>query len=60
MTLSLVYVGLCLLIALVGRTRPFGFWGYFFCSFFLTPLIGFLLLAAAGGNRVRRSNRDRN
>jgi uncharacterized membrane protein len=58
MILFLVYLGLCWLIALVGRRRPFGFWGYFFSSFFLTPLIGCLLLAASGGNRVRRSDRN--
>ena len=60
MILFLLYLGLCLLIALVGRSRPFGFWGYFFSSFFLTPLVGCLLLAAAGRNRVRRSDCDQN
>ena len=58
MILYLVYLGLCLLIALVGKSRPFGFWGYFFSSFFLTPLVGCLLLAAAGRNRVRSFDRD--
>jgi hypothetical protein len=60
MILFLVYLGLCLLIAMVGKTRPFGFWGYFFSSFFLSPLIGCLLLLASGRNWVRRSDRDRN
>jgi uncharacterized membrane protein len=58
MILYLLYLGLCLLIALVGRSRPFGFWGYFFSSLFLTPLVGCLLLAAAGRNRACRSDRD--
>ena len=57
MILYLLYFGLCLLIAFVGRNRPFGFWGYFFSSVFLTPLVGCLLLAAAGWNRAGRSDR---
>jgi len=52
-TLFLVYVGLCFLIAVVGRKRPLRFWGYFISSLFLTPLVGLLLLVAAGRNRVR-------
>jgi hypothetical protein len=50
--LFLVYVGLCFLIAVVGRRRPLRFWGYFLSSLLLTPLIGLLLLMAAGRNRV--------
>jgi uncharacterized membrane protein len=53
MILYLIYVGLCLLIGWAGRRRPFGFWGYFFGSIILTPIIGCLLLAAAGKTRVR-------
>jgi hypothetical protein len=52
------YAVLCLLIAYLGRNRPFGFWGYFFCSVFLTPVLGILLLAAAGKNRARSSDED--
>jgi hypothetical protein len=51
--LSLIYVGLCLLIAWVGKRRPLGFWGYFFASIILTPIVGCLLLAAAGKTRAR-------
>jgi len=47
MTIALLYIALCLLIALVGVNRKFGFWGYFFCSFFLTPPIGALLILAS-------------
>lgn len=52
MTFFLVYVGLCFLVATVGKKRPLGFWGYFFSSFLLTPLVGLLLLMAAGKKRV--------
>ena len=33
-----------LLIGLLGINRKMGFWGYFFSSLLLTPLIGILLL----------------
>lgn len=43
----LIYVGLCLILGFVGRDHKFGFWGYFFCSLFLTPLLGVLLVVAS-------------
>jgi hypothetical protein len=52
MTFFLIYVALCFLVAAVGRTRPMRFWGYFFTSFLLSPLVGLLLLMAAGRKRV--------
>ena len=50
----LVYFALCLLVALVGRNRPLGFWVHLVSSLILTPIFGLLLLAAAGQNRVYR------
>lgn len=47
MEVVIVYVGLCFLIAWIGVDRKFGFWGYFFCSLFLTPFIGALVLLAS-------------
>ena len=35
------------IIALFGSKFRFGFWGYFFGSVLLTPVIGLLLLLAA-------------
>jgi hypothetical protein len=40
-----------LLIAGFGRRFRFGFWGYFFGSVLLTPVIGLLLLLAATPRR---------
>lgn len=34
-------------VGFVGRNREFGFWGYFFFSLIVTPVIG--LLAIVGG-----------
>ena len=41
------WIFLSLLIALGGRKYRFGFWGYFFGSVLLTPVIGLLMLIAA-------------
>lgn len=35
------------IIGFFGRNRRFRFWGYFFASVLLTPIIGLLLLIAA-------------
>jgi len=42
-----IVFALCLMIGFFGRHRKFGFWGYFFGSIVLTPLIGLLLLFAS-------------
>ena len=42
-----VWTVLSLLIAAAGRRFRFGFWGYFFGSILLTPILGLLLLLAA-------------
>jgi len=34
-------------VAMWGQDRKFGFWGYFFGSLLLTPLIGALLVMAS-------------
>ena len=47
MIIATVYVVLCVIIALIGIQRKFGFWGYFFCSLFLTPVIGAIIVLAS-------------
>jgi len=47
-----IYIAICLLIGLFGANRKFGFWGYFFGSILLTPIIG-LLLVLASDKRVK-------
>jgi len=44
---SLFYIGLCALVAHLGRDRKFGFWGYLLASLLLTPIIGVLLVLAS-------------
>jgi hypothetical protein len=36
-----------LIVGLIGRNRKFGFWGYFFASLLLSPIIGLLLVVAS-------------
>ena len=38
------YLGVCVLLAGLGRKKTMGFWGMFFGSIILSPIIGFLLL----------------
>jgi hypothetical protein len=48
-----------LAVATLGRNRRFGFWGYFFASLLLTPIIGLLMLLAAIPTRADRGKADR-
>jgi hypothetical protein len=45
--IAVAYIALCFIIAWIGINRKFGFWGYLFCSLFLTPVIGALVLLAS-------------
>jgi hypothetical protein len=60
--LVLPYIILCILVAIIGHNRPLRFWGYFLSSLLFSPLIGLLLLLAAGDNRAyyddKRATRD--
>lgn len=47
------YFAACVVIALLGRGRSMGPWGYFFGSIVLTPVIGLLLLLASGPRRTQ-------
>lgn len=48
MIIMFVVVVVCsIVLGLAGRKRKFGFWGYFFASLLLTPLIGILLVLAS-------------
>ncbi|MDP6681455.1 MAG: hypothetical protein QF876_00430 [Desulfobacterales bacterium] len=51
----LIYIGLSLSIGILGIHRKFGFWGYFFASLVLTPIIGLILLLASGKREAVKS-----
>jgi len=44
--LILVNIVLAYFIGFLGRNRKLGFWGNFFASLLLTPIIGLLLIVA--------------
>jgi hypothetical protein len=43
---------------MLGMRKPLGFFGYLVSALLLTPVVGLLLIAAAGDNRVRRPDRE--
>jgi NADH:ubiquinone oxidoreductase subunit 6 (subunit J) len=45
--LIVLWLFLAMIIGWLGRNLRFRFWGYFFASILLTPVIGLLLLIAA-------------
>ena len=51
--LIIVYLFICYLVGLTGKNRKFGFYGYFFTSIFITPLVG-LILVLASDSRKRK------
>ncbi len=53
LTITIIYVALAILIGVCGREQRFGFWGYFFVTLLLTPIMGLLLLVATGGGTTR-------
>jgi uncharacterized membrane protein YiaA len=44
---AIIIVVLSFIIGLLGTNRKMGFWGYFFASILLTPIIGLLLVLAS-------------
>lgn len=49
--ISVIYLFSCLLIGIFGINKKFGFWGYFFGSILLTPLVGIILLFASDSRK---------
>ena len=45
--LVITYILSCLVVALFGTNRKFGFWGYFFAAMALTPLVGIFIVLAS-------------
>ena len=50
----LVYIVLCIFVGIVGMNRKFGFWGYFFASVALTPLIGIIMVFASDKRKTEK------
>ncbi len=41
------YIILCLIVAVLGRKKTIGFWGFFFFSLILSPIVGLAILIIA-------------
>ncbi len=41
------YLVASLVVAFLGMNRKMGFWGYFFASLLLSPLVGIILVLAS-------------
>jgi hypothetical protein len=54
MQLFVLILVLSLLIGLFGINSRLGFWGNFFASILLTPLMGLLLIIASGNKKPAR------
>lgn len=50
------WIVLAIIIGFFGRNRRFRFWGYFFASVLLTPIVGILLLLAAIPLKEKKHN----
>jgi hypothetical protein len=48
LVLGLSWFTLSVLIGAIGRHKTMGFWGYFFASIVLTPIIALLLVLVSG------------
>jgi len=44
----MLWITISLLVATMGRHKTMGFWGYFFASLILTPVMGLLLVLVSG------------
>ena len=53
--LAVAYLILCVIAGLLGRNTKIGFWGFFFLSIVLTPLVSLALLIIASPRKPRTS-----
>lgn len=51
------FVG-CFVVGLLGQNRKMGFWGYFFGSILLSPIIGLLLVLASDPKKEKEEEED--
>lgn len=52
MQLFVIILVLSLFIGLLGINSRLGFWGNFFASLLLTPIVGLLLVIASNGKKT--------
>lgn len=47
LVIFLIVLVASIVVAVLGRNRKFGFWGYFFASLLLSPFVGLLFVIAS-------------
>jgi hypothetical protein len=47
----LIYLIASILVGLLGTNRKFGFWGHFFGSVLLSPMVGIILVLASDNRK---------
>ncbi len=52
------YILLCVIVAMIGRRRKWGYWGYLFSSVLFTPVLGILFVLAADPPPRRKRSSD--
>ena len=53
MVAVLLYFLLSLAVAILGINRKFGFWGYFFASLLMSPVVGLILMLGSDPRHKR-------
>ncbi len=56
---KIIYIAACFVIGLLGINRRMGFWGYFFGSILLSPVVGFLLVVVSEKKKKPVKNDDK-
>ena len=54
----MIWLALSLVVGVVGSTRQAGFWGGFFLSIVLSPLLGLIIVLAMGYPKVTVVNNE--
>lgn len=49
---QLIYIGLSILVGFLGRHRVMQFWGTFFCSLVLSPIVGGLIVIVSARKKA--------
>jgi hypothetical protein len=44
---AVAYILLAIIVALIGRRRKWGYWGYLWASILFTPVLGLMFVLAA-------------
>ena len=52
----LLYLILCAIVAVLGRNRVLGAWGFFLVAFFLTPILAVVILISGKTLRKKESH----